>query len=111
MRVHAFLEKQGIINFNTLDGKGPVEKPMNQFLLQESGHDRLHINMANKHSLTRNEFEFAESFYLKDTDRDQRLVNVQVRDDLVKKTNIATLKYRPKCTFTGAVCGLRWYND
>ena len=30
-------------------------------------------------------------------------------EQLIRKLNIATLKLRPVCAYSGAKCGLRWY--
>ena len=59
--------------------------------------------------MTRNEFEFAEGFQIKDNKSGQNLVTAYVRSDIVRKINICTLRYRPKCAYTGAICGLKWY--
>lgn len=45
MRVHAFLEKWGLINYAAVN---PNKKPHKMFLLKESSYDQVFINIANK---------------------------------------------------------------
>jgi len=47
LRVHAFLEKWGLINFNV----SPDLKPHKISLIKETTYDKVLINAANKHAL------------------------------------------------------------
>ena len=67
------------------------------------------INLANKHNLTRHEDELASNMFIRDVNTQKIVGKAKPSDQLIKKLNIATLKYRPTCTHTGAKCGLRWY--
>lgn len=60
MRVHAFLEKWGLINFCV----DPAKKPHKISLLKEASYDIVLINAANKHALRHNELEFASNLHL-----------------------------------------------
>jgi hypothetical protein len=104
MRVHAFLEKWGLINFS---GIQPAYKPHKMSLIKESCYDKVLINAANKNFLQKNEMEYANALYLKDKTGD--LKKVSIIPDLTRKINILTLKYRPKCSSSGCVVGFRWY--
>lgn len=61
MRVHAFLEKWGLINFS---GVQPAYKPHKMSMLKESCYDKVLINAANKNYLSKNEMEYANCLYL-----------------------------------------------
>ena len=111
MRVHAFLEKYGIINFNQYGPLGPYEKPHNIHQLKESNYDRLHINLANRHALVKSEREFTPNLYLKDQQSNLAVAKVEPTEDVVRKVNLATLKFRPLCAYSGAPCGMRWYRQ
>lgn len=54
MRVHAFLEKWGLINFNC----NPRFKPHKFSILKESSSNKVLINAANKTSITKHNEEF-----------------------------------------------------
>lgn len=66
MRVHAFLEQQGVINYNAMSQRGVILKPQSQFLLKESNYEHVLINLANKHNLTRHEDELASNMFIRD---------------------------------------------
>jgi len=34
-----------------------------------------------------------------------------VSEDLTRKLNLLTLKYRPKCAFSGNIVGFRWFTN
>lgn len=59
LRVHAFLEKWGLINFSV----SPENKPYNFALLKESSYNKVFINSANKQFLTKNENEFLGNIF------------------------------------------------
>lgn len=61
IRVHAFLEKWGLINYS---GVMPAYKPHKMSMLKESCYDKVLINAANKNYLAKNEMEYANSLYL-----------------------------------------------
>ena len=65
VRVHAFLEKWGLINFNVQ----PELKPVHRSLLKESTYSKVLINATNMHHLTKNETEYlANLFDVADSD-------------------------------------------
>ena len=103
IRVHAFLEKWGLINFQ---GVNPALKPHKMSLIKESSYDKVLINAANKNILQKNEMEYADGLYLKETGE-----KVEVDPELALKLNLVTLKYRPKCAFSETIVGFRWYTN
>ena len=107
IRVHAFLEKWGLINYS---GVMPAYKPHKMSMLKESSYDKVLINAANKNYLSKNEMEYANSLYLQDTKSGQKQ-EVSVSKDLSKKLNILTLKYRPQCAFSQCLVGFRWFES
>jgi hypothetical protein len=63
IRVHAFLEKWGLINYQ---GVEPAYKPQKMSLIKESAYDKVLINNANKNILEKCELEYANSLHLVD---------------------------------------------
>ena len=63
LRVHAFLEKWGLINYQ---GVQPAFKPHKMSLIKESSYDKVLINAANKNILEKSEMEYAHSLHLLD---------------------------------------------
>ena len=59
LRVHAFLEKWGLINFNVQ----PDQKPIKMSLIKESAYNKVLINAANKHALSKNETEYLANLF------------------------------------------------
>lgn len=59
MRVHAFLEKWGLINFNVQ----PELKPVRPSLLKENTYSKVLINATNMHHLTKNEGEYLQNLF------------------------------------------------
>ena len=59
VRVHAFLEKHGLINFNV----DPETKPQKMSLLKESTYSKVLINATNKHNLIKNETEYLNNLF------------------------------------------------
>jgi hypothetical protein len=59
MRVHAFLERHGLINFSV----SPDQKPFSKDLLRESTYNKVFINAANKHYLEKNETEYLNNLF------------------------------------------------
>ncbi len=59
MRVHAFLEQWGLINFNVQ----PYLKPHKISIIKESSYNRVLINSANKHFLSKNEDEYLNNLF------------------------------------------------
>jgi hypothetical protein len=104
IRVHAFLEKWGLINFQC----HPRYKPQKMSLLKESSYDKVFINAANQNSLSKNINEYRNNLYLK-SDLSEKPVPVKAEENLLKIINICTLSLRPKCFFSECVVGLRWY--
>jgi hypothetical protein len=106
MRVHSFLEKWGVINYF---GVNPVFKPHNMALLKETSYDRVLINAANRNVLRRNELEYADSLVLCDTKTGKPLGKASLCQDLARKLNLLTMKYRPKCAMSGTIVGYKWF--
>jgi len=52
--------------------------------------------------------EYANNLCLKDVNTGERKP-AKVEPDLIRKLNLLTLKYRPKCAFSECVVGFRWY--
>lgn len=107
IRVHAFLEKWGLINYQ---GVEPAYKPQKMSLIKESAYDKVLINNANKNILEKCELEYANSLHLVDP-RTSQAQPVKLDDALQRKLNILTLKYRPKCSFGDCPVGFRWYSN
>ena len=61
LRVHAFLEKWGLINFTSQ----PRLKPHKMSLLKESSYDKVLINAANKNALSKSIDEYRPNLFLK----------------------------------------------
>ncbi len=59
MRIHAFLEKHGLINFVV----SPEQKPLTKDLLREATYNKVFINAANKHFLQKNENEYIQNLF------------------------------------------------
>mmetsp|Transcript_6057 Transcript_6057/g.5465 ORF Transcript_6057/g.5465 Transcript_6057/m.5465 type:complete len:194 (+) Transcript_6057:155-736(+) len=59
MRVHAFLEQWGLINFNV----EPYCKPHKISIIKESGYSKVLVNAANKHQLCKNEDEYLSNLF------------------------------------------------
>ena len=59
VRVHAFLERWGLINFNVQ----PELKPLRPSLLKESTYSKVLINATNMHHLTKNETEYLTNLF------------------------------------------------
>jgi hypothetical protein len=107
MRVHAFLEKHGLINYS---GIQPAYKPHKMSLIKESAYDKVLVNAANKNILQKNELEYANGLYLKKGDTIVK--KCEIVPDLAKKINLLTMSLRPKCASTGTLVGFKWYaND
>jgi hypothetical protein len=84
MRVHAFLETWGLINFSV----EPYLKPHKFSLLKEAGYGRVLINAANKHQLTKNEGVGSNLF---DRGIGQEVV-VEDNGGTLRKLNLLTAK-------------------
>ena len=106
IRVHCFLEKWGLINYSGLQ---PNFKPHKMSLLKESSFDRVLINCANKDVLTRSEQEYANNLFL--VDSSGNTTNIEPSEDLRRKINFLTLKYRPKCAYSETIVGFRWFSN
>lgn len=57
LRLHHFLEKEGLINFNV----HPQEKPLSKDLLRETTYSKVFVNAANKLFIQKNEDEFLKN--------------------------------------------------
>jgi hypothetical protein len=106
IRVHAFLEKWGLINYSGID---PSTKPHKMSLLKESAYDRVFVNAANKHNIQRNENEFSSSLHLINSQTGQALGQAHLCPDLARKLNILTHSYRPRCAYSRTTVGFTWF--
>lgn len=105
MRVHAFLEKWGLINFTA----EPKFKPHKMSLMKEASYDKVLINAANKNSLSKNENEFKQNLVIKKGDN---IVEKAMADpEIVRKLNILTSKYRPICNVSNKKVGFKWWQS
>lgn len=59
LRIHAFLERSGLINFTV----APEDKPLSKDLLREATYNKVFINAANKHILQKNENEYMNNLF------------------------------------------------
>jgi hypothetical protein len=103
IRVHAFLEKWGLINFNV----NPELKPQRFSLIQETGYSKVLINATNKHHLTKNEAEFLGN--LVEVEESTAGVESTVDAKCVRKVNLLTCKQRPFCQECHAKVGMTWW--
>ena len=71
VRLHAFLEKWGLINFNVQ----PDLKPHKMSLLKENTYSKVLINATNKEHLTKNEHEYIGNLF--DTE-DQSVISTNI---------------------------------
>lgn len=108
MRVHAFLEKWGLINYSALC---PNKKPHKMFLLKESSYDQVFISIANKNVIQKSELEYSDCFYVQDSVTGESIQKAEINEDIQRKLNLLTLKYRPICAFGKCFVGLRWYSN
>lgn len=102
IRVHAFLEKWGLINFQV----HPRYKPQKLSLLKESSYDKVLINAANKNSLAKHANEYRGNLHLK---QEEGQADVKTDQNLLQLINIATVAARPLCHFSESKVGFQWY--
>ena len=123
LRVHAFLEKHGLINFVV----SPESKPHNFALLKETTFNKICVNVANKSFLSKkfslllipcilakNEHEYFGNIF----DGQQSEISTKeepaVKEELllnkttVKQLNTLTDKRRPSCVVCGRTVGFTW---
>lgn len=119
MRIHQFLEKQGLINFNVR----PDEKPIAKDLVGDSTFNRVFINAANKHYVQKNEAEYLTNLYettAAHSDQNTPAVAVQTKAQPVeqpklidagalRKINLISASERPSCSFCKTLVGFTWY--
>lgn len=79
MRVHAFLEKWGLINYSAVN---PNKKPHKMFLMKESSYDQVFINIANRNIIQRSELEYADCFYVQDATTGENIQKAEVNEDI-----------------------------
>jgi len=96
MRVHAFLEQWGLINFAV----DPQLKPHKFSLLKEGAYIRVLVNAANKHYLAKSEGEYLGNLFEEEKDEAQ---------GYIRKLNMVTARLRPHCAFCNAIVGFTWY--
>ena len=96
MRVHAFLEQWGLINFAV----DPQLKPHKFSLLKEGAYTKVLVNAANKHYLAKSEGEYLGNLFEEERDEAQ---------GYIRKLNMVTARLRPFCAFCNAIVGFTWY--
>mmetsp|Transcript_45565 Transcript_45565/g.33312 ORF Transcript_45565/g.33312 Transcript_45565/m.33312 type:complete len:144 (+) Transcript_45565:451-882(+) len=102
LRVHAFLEHWGLINFNV----EPYLKPHHIALVKEAGYSKVLVNAANKHQLAKNEEEFMQNLFdAPIVEEDHGALNI------ARKINILTSKDRPFCQFCNCLAGFSWFES
>ena len=113
MRIHQFLEKHGLINFNIR----PDEKPMAKDLVGDSTFNRVFINAANKHFVQKNEAEYLTNLY-ETTASDQPTTENKKADQpklidagALRKINLISASERPACTFCKTLVGFTWFEQ
>ena len=116
IRVHAFLEKWALINFNVQ----PELKPQSFSLLKETTYNKVLINATNKHHLTKNENEYLSNLYSVPEDSTAIDASVEkateekadkwllIDKDCLRKINLLTAKERPFCTYCSSLTGFSW---
>ncbi len=103
MRVHAFLEKWGLINYSAIN---PYFRAHKMSHLKEGSYDLVLVNAANRHVLQKNEMEYADQLAV----RQGEVAEPTTLDvDLARKLNLLTLKLRPTCAFSGCRVGYEWF--
>ena len=111
IRVHAFLEKQGLINFNVQ----PELKPQRFSLIKETTYNKVLVNATNKHHLTKNEGEYLNNLYdVPDESTTAADATYELKPKMLidksclRKINLLTAKERPFCTYCNALVGFSW---
>ena len=116
MRIHAFLERHGLINFSV----APDQKPLSKDLLKEVTYNKVFINAANKHFLEKNENEYLNNLFevssvqtSAESPHDQSLAQPKRLVDAatIRKLNLLTCKQRPTCSFCCALVGFSWRSN
>ena len=79
--------------------------------MKESSYDKVFINVANKNILQKSELEYTDNLYLTNSRNEKDFLKVSVSEDLTRKLNLLTLRYRPKCAFSGNIVGFRWFTN
>ena len=119
VRIHAFLEKWGLINFNVQ----PDLKPHKMSLLKENTYSKVLINATNREHLTKNENEYIGNLFdtedasVVSTNVDQSSPVLEKRPKQpgaisaasLRKINLLTAKERPFCSFCNNLVGYHWY--
>lgn len=107
IRLHAFLEQWGLINFNV----DPFQKPHKITLNREGSYTKYLVNAANKHFIERSEQEIMKNLgNAPDSKPDGESENsVPISIDTVKKINLLSQHKRPYCNYCGVLCGMYWY--
>lgn len=108
IRVHAFLEKWGLINFNV----SPDLKPQRFSLIKETTFDKVLVNATNKHHLTKNEgeylgnlFEVPDETTAADATEERKM---KIDGGCLRQLNLLTAKERPFCSVCNALVGFTW---
>lgn len=107
IRLHAFLELWGLINFNV----DPFQKPHKISLNREGSFTKYLVNAANKHFIEKSEQEIMRN--LGSTNEPAEGAPATTKEpvslDTIKKINFISQHKRPYCNFCGSLCGMHWY--
>lgn len=99
VRVHAFLEMWGLINFNV----DPYQKPHNLAMNKESAFNKFCVNAANKYFADKSEGQVGSSLSQASEGK------VKPSKHLIKKLQFLSRHKRPYCDYCGVLCGLKWF--
>ena len=113
VRLHSFLEKWGLINFNVQ----PDFKPVRRSLIKESTYSKVFVNATNMHHLTKNETEYLSNLFdVSESDAPVKVHQHSHADRIAKidpaclrRINLLTAKERPFCSFCNALVGFSWF--
>lgn len=107
IRLHAFLELWGLINFNV----DPFQKPHKITLNREGSFTKYLVNAANKHFIERSEQEILRNMggTTEGLSNSSNTMREPVSLDTIKKINFISQHKRPYCNYCGTLCGMYWY--
>ena len=107
IRLHAFLELWGLINFNV----DPFQKPHKISLNREGSFTKYLVNAANKHFIEKSEQEIMRTLGNKydNSDSNSNQAKDPISLDTIKKINFISKNKRPYWNYCGGLWGMYWY--
>lgn len=107
IRLHAFLELWGLINFNV----DPFQKPHKISLNREGSFTKYLVNAANKHFIEKSEQEIMRTLGSKyeSPESSSNQTKDPISLDTIKKINFISKNKRPYWNYCGGLCGMYWY--